>query len=722
MIKTFRLAGYELRRFKGPLPILALLFLMLVPLMYGALYLWSNWDPYGKLDQVPVAVVNQDQPVVVNGKTVDAGNRLVSELEADPIFDWQFVDEEQAAKGLADGQYYLTIIIPPDFSADLASGATKDPQRAVIYLHRDDVNGYVIGLLTASVQTKLAGAIDRAAIGAYFDSVFTNLDSIRGEVTTAAGSATKLAAGAKGVQTGATGLAKGISAEKDGSAQLVTGLADAKSGSAALVAGATTAQTGSAQLVAGLGTLQSGVSDLGPAADAVASGNQQLADTVVPVLNQFSTALPQVGPAGTAMTTAATQVTNLVSAKTDSLNSELTVANTALAKMNPNGPGVKDLTRALTAIDGTGASLAAAAGDARQAAGTVNSVATTIDTALSGTDLSTAATQLTTLATGSQKVATGVGALSTGISDASTGATTVDSGLGDLVTGATSLDTGIGQLQTGAKKLDDGLTKSVTGSAALVDGATKVADGADQLAKQLTEGAKRIPSLTQDQRDSAEQVLSSPADVRLSVDNPAVVYGRGLAPFFFGIAIWVFGIAVFLVMRPISNRALAGRASSPRITVAGWLPVVGLAALGSLVLLVVVWLGLGLNPVNVGGSIGVVLLAAAAFTAIAHLLRTWLGVVGSAVTLVLLMVQLTSAGGLYPVQTLPAPFRAIHTVIPMTYLINALRITFTGGPTNDLWRDVGVLAGFTVVAVGLCVFVVHRRRRFRMKDLHPALG
>jgi len=420
MIKTFRLAGYELRRFKGPLPILALLFLMLVPLMYGALYLWSNWDPYGKLDQVPVAVVNQDQPVVVNGKTVDAGNRLVSELEADPIFDWQFVDEEQAAKGLADGQYYLTIIIPPDFSADLASGATKDPQRAVIYLHRDDVNGYVIGLLTASVQTKLEGAIDRAAIGAYFDSVFTNLDSIRGEVTTAAGSATKLAAGAKGVQTGATGLAKGISAEKDGSAQLVTGLADAKSGSAALVAGATTAQTGSAQLVAGLGTLQSGVSDLGPAADAVASGNQQLADTVVPVLNQFSTALPQVGPAGTAMTTAATQVTNLVSAKTDSLNSELTVANTALAKMNPNGPGVKDLTRALTAIDGTGASLAAAAGDARQAAGTVNSVATTIDTALSGTDLSTAATQLTTLATGSQKVATGVGALSTGISDAST--------------------------------------------------------------------------------------------------------------------------------------------------------------------------------------------------------------------------------------------------------------------------------------------------------------
>jgi putative membrane protein len=722
MIKTFRLAGYELRRFKGPLPILALLFLVLVPLMYGALYLWSNWDPYGKLDQVPVAVVNQDQPVVVNGKTVDAGSRLVSELEADPIFDWQFVDEEQAAKGLADGQYYLTIIIPPDFSADLASGATQDPQRAVIYLHRDDVNGYVIGLLTASVQTKLEGAIDRAAIGAYFDSVFTNLDSIRGEVTTAAGSATKLAAGAKDVQTGATGLAKGISAEKDGSAQLVTGLTDAKSGSAALVTGATTAQTGSAQLVAGLGTLQSSASELVTEADGVASGNQQLADTAVPVLNQLNSALSGVGQSASDMKAAADKVNSLVASNTLALSKQVNTARTA--------PNEKALSQALDAIDpnlggrAEAAKLAAAVADANTAAGAVSAVAGGIQRAIpnGGSDLSTAATQLTTLATGSQKVATGVSALSTGISDASTGASTVDSGLGDLVTGATSLDTRIGQLQTGAKKLDDGLTKSVTGSAALVDGATKVADGADQLAKQLTEGAKRIPSLTQDQRDSAEQVLSSPADVRLSVDNPAVVYGRGLAPFFFGIAIWVFGIAVFLVMRPISNRALAGRASSPRITVAGWLPVVGLAAAGSLILLVVVWLGLGLNPVNVGGSIGVVLLAAAAFTAIAHLLRTWLGVVGSAVTLVLLMVQLTSAGGLYPVQTLPAPFRAIHTVIPMTYLINALRITFTGGPTNDLWRDVGVLAGFTVVAVGLCVFVVHRRRRFRMKDLHPALG
>jgi len=71
---------------------------------------------------------------------------------------------------------------------------------------------------------------------------------------------------------------------------------------------------------------------------------------------------------------------------------------------------------------------------------------------------------------------------------------------------------------------------------------------------------------------------------------------------------------------------------------------------------------------------------------------------------------------------LPAPFRVIHNFIPMTYLIDALRITISGGPADHLWRDVGILAGFAVVAVALCMFVVHRRRRFRMSTLYPALG
>ncbi len=724
MIKTVKLASFEVRRFKGPLPIVGLLFLLLVPTLYGALYLWSNWDPYGKTDQVPVAVVNLDEPVEVDGQQVSAGNRLVTELQKDEIFDWQFVSEDEASDGLAAGSYELVVTIPPEFSADLASGAGQNPTRAIVVLQRDDANGIGIALLTASAQSQLEAAIDRSAIGAYFDSVFANLDTIRTDIGKAATGAAQLTAGVDTALAGSKELSTGIKTAKAGSAELVSGLATAKQGSNQLVTGASDAKAGSASLVTGLTSLESGVTQLVPGAQQVADGNQQLASTVVPVLNAVSSALPALGQAGANITAATTDVSDLVN---QSLAAQSAAANDALAAIEAGNtdpalaPSIDALSQALAGISQSTTDLSTAAGQATQVANEVNTAAESVGSAASG-DLSTASSELTALATGSAQVATGVQSLSTGISTASAGASTLDAGIGQLSAGATALDSGIGELQIGAQKLDDGLGTLEKGSQTLVDGLTKVDTGAKDLSTQLSSAAQRIPTLDPAERADAAQVLSSPADVQEVVDNPAGYYGRGLAPFLFGLAIWGFGITAFALLRPVSARALAGRARSSRIAVAGWLPVLGIGAAGSLLLFGIVWLGLGLDPVNAWGALGVVVLAAASFTAIAHLLRTWLGTIGSAILLVLLFVQLTSAGGLYPVEVLPAPFRAVHNFIPLTYVVDALRITFTGGPTDRLWRDVAVLGVLTLIAVGLVIYVVHRKRRFRPGDLHPVLA
>ena len=290
MIKTVRLATYELRRFKGPLPIIALLFLLLVPTVAGAMYLWSTWDPYGKLDQVPVAVVNQDVPVQVEGKTVAAGDRLVSELQADPIFDWQFVDVSEAEQGLADGTYYMIVEIPPDFSENLVSGAGTDPTRATVQLILNDANGYLSDVLALSAQTRLEAAIDRAASGAYFEAVFANLDTIKVGVTAAATTATKLATGADTAVTEATDQSTGITAAKDLSAQQLAGLADAKISSAELVTSASDAKAGSASLVTGLNTLDSNSSQTASNAADVASISQQLAGSIGPATSSVNAA------------------------------------------------------------------------------------------------------------------------------------------------------------------------------------------------------------------------------------------------------------------------------------------------------------------------------------------------------------------------------------------------------------------------------------------------
>ena len=168
-------------------------------------------------------------------------------------------------------------------------------------------------------------------------------------------------------------------------------------------------------------------------------------------------------------------------------------------------------------------------------------------------------------------------------------------------------------------------------------------------------------------------------------------------------------------------RALAGRVSALTAALAGWLPVAAVTTAGGLILFGVVWLGLALNPQHPLWMAGLLLLAAGAFVAIDHFLRVAFGVIGSAMSLALLVVQLTSCGGLYPMGTTPAPFRAVHPLIPMTYLVDGLRVTISGGLNGNLLRDAVVLAAFLAVFVGAAAWMVSRHRTWTVARLHPQI-
>lgn len=717
MIKTVKLAGYEFRRFKGPWPVVGLLFVLLIPVVFAGTYLWSNWDPYGKRDQVPVAVVNLDEPATVENGTVDAGDRLVRELGADPIFAWHFVDQDQAEQGLADGTYYMIVEIPQDFSANLVSGSGVAPQRATVNLRLNDATGYLTELLVASAQPRLEAAINRAAIGVYLESVFANLDAIRTAVSSAADAAGKMAADVATALTTATDLSTTVSTAKQSSSAVVADLATAKSSSSALVTTAGDAKASSASAVTALGTATTAASTLSSAADGAASSASFLASSVGPSIAAIDAAVPGLGQSAVDAQTATAAVTGDVNNLTIQVNGAIALA-AAVAAAHPNDPNAQNLQTTIGTIGTiTSQDLSPNALDAAAAAAATNSSAQTVTNAASG--LSGAGSELTSLATDTATVSTGMSGLYDNVSSASSSASTVDSAVNGIAGQASDLDNSIGTTQLAAQTTDDSLTTADAASVTLVTTLTTVNGAATELSTGLSDSADRIPTLAPGQQADTEQVLSSPADLNVLIDNPAVVYGRGMAPITFGMAIWVFALAVFLLLRPIAAGALLARASSLRIAVAGWLPPLAIGVVGSLLLFGVVWLGLHLDPVNAGAAVGVIALGVACFTAITHLLRTWLGPAGTAIAFVLLMVQFTASGGLYPMPTTPAPFQVIENGLPMTYLVDALRITFTGGRYDRLWVDVGVLAGFTLVAVALCVLVVHRKRTFRLSDLQP---
>ena len=716
MIKTVKLAGYEFRRFKGPWAVIGLLFVLLIPTVYAGLYLWSNWDPYGKRDQVPVAVVNLDQPAQVENTTIAAGDRLVKELGADPIFAWQFVDQNQAEQGLADGTYYMVVEIPPDFSANLVSGSGATPERANVNIRLNDANGYLTELLVASAQPRLEAAIDRAAIGVYIESVFANLDTIRQGVEAAAGSADKLATDSATALTTATDMSTAITTAKQNSSTVVGDLATAKSSSSALVASSGDAKAGSASLVTGLGTVNTNASTLSSAADSAASSASSLAGSIGPAVSTIDAAAPALGQSAANVEAATADTSDLV---TQSLGPGLSSLNTTLNGLGLTQAQKDALQPALDNLNTVNSQLGQSSSQAAAQAVAVNSAAGTVTNAASG--LSGAGSDLTSLATNTATVSAGMTSLLDGVSTASSNASGVDSAITGMAGQATDLDNSIGATQLAAQTTDDSLTTAETSSATLVTTLTGVNGAATELAAGLTASADRIPTLAPGQEANTEQVLSSPADVNVLIDNPAVVYGRGMAPTALSTAIWVFALAVFLLLRPIAAGALLARASSFRIAVAGWLPPLVIGIVGSLLFFGIAWLGLHLDPVNAGAAVGVIALGVACFTALTHFLRMWLGAAGTAIALVLLMVQFTASGALYPMPTTPAPFQVIENGLPMTYLVDALRITLTGGMYNRLWIDVGVLAGFTLVAVALTILVVHRKRTLRLGDLQPML-
>src|SRR3954471_2581748 len=112
-MKVLTLAGMELRRFLGGrLTAAALAVLAVVPLLYGALYLYAFWDPYGRLNHIPAALVVEDRTATASdGSTVHAGQDLAKELTDRQIFDWHVVDESAAEKGLESGKYQISLRI-----------------------------------------------------------------------------------------------------------------------------------------------------------------------------------------------------------------------------------------------------------------------------------------------------------------------------------------------------------------------------------------------------------------------------------------------------------------------------------------------------------------------------------------------------------------------------------------------------------------------------------
>ncbi|WP_424216481.1 YhgE/Pip family protein (plasmid) [Streptomyces sp. BI20] len=729
-MNALRLAAVELARFTtGPLVRrLVPLALVLLPTLYGGLYLWSNWDPYGRLKDVPVAVVNLDEPVTAMGRTVDAGHTFVEELTQDHTLGWRFVGEEEARRGLDDGTYYFIVTVPRDFSAALASPLSLRPRQAHITFTLNDARGFTIGKMGESAEPALQRRVNSAAFATYTRAVLEKLPELHEQMSKAADGAGKLSKGTDTAAEGADKLAKGVAQLSDGSKTLADGAGQVADGTRQLVeavdAAIATAEGETAHVA---GAVREGArAALSTVEVLTRLADKAVADTstVLKTVRQLCAADPgRVCRDAVRAAAGAHRITVRVAQDLHVLQYRLTKATEvpptldALTKLLVRGENTvlriaDDLTRA-TARTARLADLVhrrvtrKCAGDPGPVcAGLVKltkdarDTARWIDTAQHRIDGS--AHRLAKLV---DRAAARLAALPDTVAEARSQVRLLDDGAHQVADGANLLRDNLGTARGGADELSSGLVELRT--------------GAKELARGLDAGAKKIPTIRPALRTKMAQILSNPVEIRTDVENPARVNGRGLAPFFFGIALWVLGLLGYQILRPFNNRALAGNLPSVSVALGGWLPILGIGVLAVGVLYSSVDLGLGLDPVHPVQTLGLMTLGMAAFTAISYALRAALGVVGGLLSLVLLMLQLTSGGGTYPILTSPQPFKFLHPLLPMSYLIDGLRVSISGGLQEHYWFDALVLTGFLVGALALAVLIAHRRRTWTFGDMKP---
>lgn len=199
-------------------------------------------------------------------------------------------------------------------------------------------------------------------------------------------------------------------------------------------------------------------------------------------------------------------------------------------------------------------------------------------------------------------------------------------------------------------------------------------------------------------------------------------YGTGFAPYFIPLSLWVGAMVAYMLIAPLNKRALAAGASPWRIALAGWLPVAALGAAQVGALMSVLHWGLGLEMAHPALTVGFLLLVTGCFAAIVQWLNAKFGAAGRILVLAVLMLQLTSAGGTYPVQTSPGFFNAIHPYLPMSYVVESLRHLISGGPLTAVWQGSAVLVAFTAGALALTALAARGKQVWTMDRLHPELS
>lgn len=683
MIKNKMLQAEWKHLFNNKILLISMAVISFIPILYSGFFLGSIWDPYGQTKNLPVAFVNEDKGASLNGKSLNVGESVEKKLKDNHDLGWEFVSKQQADEGVNSGHFYAVVTIPSDFSQKAASITKSEPQQAVINFTTTPAKNYIGSLVSNQAAAKVKSSVSEQITQAYAKGILENLDKLGIGLDTAANGASTLHDGLGRLQSGTQTYVGGVKQLAVNQQSLTGGLAQLSDGSRKLQAGLgqlsnnLPTESQLSQLSDGMKQLQSGINQLNasvsnPSPALVAQQNKVKTDAQTLAETMLASRSDLLAAGGTLQTLGAQAAASGSDSTTISL------------------PQISNISRALTKTQIISAQMETLREDLQ---------------ALTQQLLA----QQTQLQAGVSALNNGVNQLTPNAITAFNGYNSVRFANNQLLAGSASLANGLSEAKSGSQKLANGASLLESRSGALIDGTSQLANGADTLANKLADASNRIK--IQPTGATTQQQIANPVKSEMTEKGNVPNYGYALSPYVLSLSLFV-GAIVLNVIYPIRKTF-----SEQESAIRWWLSkasVAGVAAfMQATILMLVMVFFLGLTPEHPAHFIGAIYLTSFAYMSIVSLLVIVLDNPGRFLAMVLLVLQLGSSEGTFPIQTANGFFQSINPLVPMTYSIRALRQAISGGLDNAFYGgSMWVLAGFLLVANLLTIgFFTYRGKR-----------
>lgn len=780
MITALRVARNTLSRwFRNPYTTLIFAGLLTIPLLYGGTLVWAFWDPIGRANSVPVAIVNLDESVTSNGQKVDAGREIVKTLLDQKQLDWSETSAEEAAAGLQAKKYYAYLTIPKDFSAKLATADTSKPKQATMTLTSDDAINYLVGVLSETAVGAAQGQGNTTVQERVLKRIYSSLGVAEGDAKKAIDGVEKLAGGTKKAADASKQLASGAQEVATGNKDLATAVGKAVD-AVDTVGNEVLDRRSDIRVVAStVDDIDSAVRDitgtLTTIEQAAAQGDPQAAQTAAQLISDLETevlvplqAIQEVDKGFAALVAQATPLIERIASDLsgvdafvddvreiqDALDRDVDLFATDLAALCAEFPSdrctavqesynvlIRDEVDALTeVVDGSTDLLDSITTDAAALPGVLNQVADDLQTV--ATNLSGVESEVRTIAGELQDLEARVQRTLPPLAQSLEGVTTTLSGdvqapldeiasrADALASGQSVITRGVGDVESAVKDADSKITELASGSEQVASGAgelssalvTEIAPGTEQLASSVKNAADNAPGIVNADQKDFTTVLSSPIKVDRNILNSVPKFGDGFAPYFVPLALWVGALVVLLFVPPLN---IAGRMSGMpawKVALGSFAPLALVGFVQTTVLWAALKFGLGLvtaSPIWLYASL---LVSSLAFLAIIQLLKATFGLIGDGLAVALLVLQVTGDEGAYPIPTFPELLQWLHPYLPMSFSVDAIRRSTASTDIQPyVSQDLLILFLFGLVSVTLTGLVARTRRNATTDEVKPLI-